>query len=272
MGNPKRDAITLLSAPNEDHPQFITALARGMAVLRCFTRGERFLGNQDIAQRTHLPKPTVSRVTFTLTQLGYLHYSAELEKYSLGVGVLNLGHAFLQSNEVVDIARPFLQSYAEYTQAAAMLGEFDGKQMILLDVCQGDPLFQLRFEPGSRVPHGATALGRAHLAALPVELFERYLRTTRASSPPDQWPQLEAGIVAAREDYEKLGFCLSLGDWMPDLFAVGVPMVSADRSRILAFSCSGRVSTVTRARLIDDFGPRLVALRDEVFARVGGHF
>ncbi|KVG34337.1 hypothetical protein [Burkholderia ubonensis] len=59
---------------------------------------------------------------------------------------------------------------------------------------------------------------------------------------------------------------------MPDLFAVGVPMVSADRSRILAFSCSGRVSTVTRARLIDDFGPRLVALRDEVFARVGGHF
>ncbi|MGU7775534.1 hypothetical protein ACV229_35885 [Burkholderia sp. MR1-5-21] len=118
----------------------------------------------------------------------------------------------------------------------------------------------------------ATALGRAHLAALPAELFERYLQGARASSPPDQWPTLEAGIVAAREDYERLGFCLSLGGWMPDLFAVGVPMVSADHSRIVAFSCSGRVSTVTRDRLVENFGPRLVALRDEVFARVGGHF
>ncbi|KVE33579.1 IclR family transcriptional regulator [Burkholderia sp. TSV86] len=272
MGNPKRDITSLLPTPAEDHPQFVTALARGMAVLRCFTRGQRYLGNQDIAQRTQLPKPTVSRLTFTLTQLGYLHYSVDLEKYSLGVGVLNLGHAFLQNNDVIDAAHPFLLDYAKHTQAAAMLGEFDGKQMILLDICQGDPLFQLRLEPGSRVAHGTTALGRAHLAALPPELFQRYLATTEAGCPPQQWPALKAGIVAARDDYERLGFCVSFGDWSPDLFAVGVPMVSADGSRILAFNCSGRLSTVTRERLIDDFGPRLVALRDEVFERVGGQF
>ncbi|WP_179404712.1 IclR family transcriptional regulator [Burkholderia guangdongensis] len=272
MGNPKRNTLSLLPTPIEDHPQFVTALARGMAVLRCFTRGERYLGNQEIAQRTHLPKPTVSRLTFTLMQLGYLHYSVEFEKYSLGVGVLNLGHAFLQSYAVVDVARPFLQAYAEYTQAAVMLGEFDGKQMILLDICQGDPLFQLRLEPGARVAHGSTALGRAHLAALPADLFARYLDTTRAGCPPDQWPEIEAGIVSARDDYERYGFCLSLGDWAPDMFAVGVPMISADRSRILAFNCSGRVSTVTREQLLDDFGPRLVAMRDQVLDRVGGSF
>ncbi|MFA6022118.1 MAG: helix-turn-helix domain-containing protein, partial [Rhodospirillales bacterium] len=36
---------------------FITALARGLEVLRCFGPSDSMLGNQDISQRTGLPKP-----------------------------------------------------------------------------------------------------------------------------------------------------------------------------------------------------------------------
>ena len=46
--------------------QFVTALARGLEILRCFQAGDPALGNQDIAERTGLPKPTVSRLTHTL--------------------------------------------------------------------------------------------------------------------------------------------------------------------------------------------------------------
>ncbi|MDA0963080.1 MAG: helix-turn-helix domain-containing protein, partial [Proteobacteria bacterium] len=51
---------------------FITALARGLEVLRCFRRGEVELTNTDFAERTGLPKATVSRVTHTLCKLDYL--------------------------------------------------------------------------------------------------------------------------------------------------------------------------------------------------------
>ncbi|MDH3232081.1 MAG: helix-turn-helix domain-containing protein, partial [Alphaproteobacteria bacterium] len=51
--------------------QFVTALARGLEVLRAFQEGGP-LGNQEIARRTGLPKPTVSRLTHTLKQLGYI--------------------------------------------------------------------------------------------------------------------------------------------------------------------------------------------------------
>ena len=51
---------------------FITALARGLDILRCFKMGEVDLTNQDFAQRTGLPKPTVSRLTHTLVVLEYL--------------------------------------------------------------------------------------------------------------------------------------------------------------------------------------------------------
>ena len=41
--------------------QFVTALARGLDILRAFTPRHPVLGNSEIAQRAHLPKPTVTR-------------------------------------------------------------------------------------------------------------------------------------------------------------------------------------------------------------------
>lgn len=272
MGNPKRNADTFVQSMGEGHPQFVSAVTRAFSILRCFEHGEQYLGNQDIARRTKLPKPTVSRLTLTLSALGYLEYSSHLEKYSLGTAVLSLSHAYMKSNNVVTIARPLLRELADYTQAAVMLGAADGRRMVVLDVCQGDTTFHLKLEPGAHVPHGSTALGRAELAARPQPLFDQYLANLEKECEPGIWPKIRAGILRARQDYENYGFCFSLGDWNPDVFAVGVPMVSSDRSRILAFNCSGRISVMTRDRLIHDFGPRLVVLRNKVFELTDGRF
>ena len=271
MGNPKRK-IDAFRSVDASHPQFVSAVSRAFAILRCFERGERYLGNRDIAQRTGLPKPTVSRLTFTLSALGYLSYSAREEKYALGTGVLALGHAFVKGNDVLSVARPLLRELADYTQSAVMLGAADGLRMLVLEVCQGDRTFEMKLETGSHVPHGTTALGRADLAARPPEVFEKKLLELERECDPAAWPTIRAGLVRARHDVENFGFCFSLGDWNPDVFAIGVPMVSADRTRVLAFNCSGRLSTMTREKLIHDFGPRLLALRNTVYEATEGHF
>ncbi len=272
MGSPKRNADVFNRPFDESHAQFVNSVGRAFAILRCFEHGDRYLGNQEIARQTLLPKPTVSRLTFTLASLGYLEYSATLEKYALGTAVLGLSHAYMKNNDVVSVARPLMKELAEYTQSAVMLGAADGLRMILLEVCQGDHTFQLNLAPGMRVPHGSTALGRADLAARPPELFEQRLAELRSDCDPAQWPRIHAGIVRAREEYETYGFCFSMGEWNPDVFAVGVPMTSADRSRVLSFNCSGRISVMTREKLIQDFGPKLVALRNTVFEKVEGRF
>jgi len=271
MGNARRDIATLRTSGDE-RPQSVNAVSRAFSILRCFEHGQQFLGNQEIMRRTRLAKATVSRLTYTLVRLGYLEYSVSLEKYSLGAAVLSLSHAYIKNNDVVAIARPLMQELAEYTQAAVLLGAADGLRMVVLEVCQGDNTFQLKLTPGARVPHGLTALGRASLAArLPAE-FEQRLQELEKDCEPELWRKIRDSIVRARRDYEDYGFCSSLGDWNPDVFAVGVPMVSADRSRVLALSCSGRVSMVTRERLDRDFGPRIVALRNSLFQKTEGRF
>src|ERR1035437_5748479 len=78
------------SKPDADAGQ-ARVLARGLYILRAFTPRNEWLSNQEIAAKTSLPRPTVSRLTTNLTGLGYLSYSTASRKYRLGTSVLALG-------------------------------------------------------------------------------------------------------------------------------------------------------------------------------------
>lgn len=264
------DAEVLERADPAKDRQFVTALARGLSVLRCWRSGEKYLGNGEIAARTGLPKPTVSRLTYTLTELGYLDYSAGLEKYALGIGVLALGHAYLAKLSVRELARPLMQALAEEFEATVLLGTLDRTHMVVVDVCQGSEHFQLKREVGQRVPHSTTALGRAYLAALEPRDRESVMALLEAETPPADWPLIRAGIDKACRDYRRHGFVFSLGDWRPQVYAVGVPLVLGDGARIFAINCSGPVHAMTRKRLMQEIGPRLLQIRDQIKTTLGG--
>jgi DNA-binding IclR family transcriptional regulator len=248
---------------------FITSIARAFAILRAFKRGEHGLGNKEIALRTGLPKSSVARITYTLTKLGYLEFHADDENYSLGIGVLALGQNFLSGSDLREVARPLMQELADYSQATVALGARDGVNMVFLELCHGNQLFRLRLEVGERVPRGTTALGRAGYAALSPEERARAVATYLNSVKKADWAKVREGLDQSVKDYEKYGFCFSLGDWNKNVFAVGVPMVSRDGRNVTAFSCFGPVHEMTRSRIITDLGPRLVELRDRVKNALG---
>src|SRR2546426_6313843 len=75
--------------------KFVTALGRGLDVLRCFGPRDRWLANQEIAARTGLARPTVSRLVYTLTQLGFLPPAHSPRKYALCSSAGSLGDSAL---------------------------------------------------------------------------------------------------------------------------------------------------------------------------------
>jgi hypothetical protein len=110
-------------AAGKEDRHFVTALARGLSVLSCFSSGEKMLGNLDIAKRCKLPKSTVSRLTYTLTKLGYLVYVEETGKYRLGTSTLALGSAMLARLDVRDLARPLMQELADFSKVDGLAGQ-----------------------------------------------------------------------------------------------------------------------------------------------------
>jgi DNA-binding IclR family transcriptional regulator len=255
----ERDGILPLEENCRDR-QFVTALARGLEVLRCFEPGDRHLGNQDIAERTGLPKPTVSRLTYTLTRMGYLYHNSRLGKYQLGTGVLSLGFSLLSNLEVLKIARPLMQELADHSHTHVSIGTRDRLSMLLLESRDhAEATVSLPREPGTRIPLARTAMGRALLCGLPEHEREKLMDNIRKQDPAS-WPQLKTWIEQALRDYQERGFCLSIGQWRSDVNAVAVPMMPIAGSRRLAFNCAAPSFILRQHMLEDDIGPRLVNL------------
>jgi DNA-binding IclR family transcriptional regulator len=240
-------------------PQFITALARGLDVLRAFRRDDQPLGNQELARRTTLPKPTVSRITYTLTRLGYLTYLPDLARYKLSVGVMALGYTSLGSLGIRDLARPLMRALAEETGISVALGARDRLTMVYLEVCKGDSPFPLNLEIGSHIKLATSAMGRAHLAALSKVEFQR-LSEELARHEGKDWPAMRRGIERAADDYRRQGFVVSAGDWKSEVNAVGAPILIGQGEPEFALNCGGPAFLVSTERLTNEIGPKLAAL------------
>ena len=195
---------------------FVTALARGLDVLACFRSGDRSLGNQEIARRCRLPKSTVSRLTYTLTRLGYLHHVDETGKYRLGTATLGLGSVMLSRLDVRQVARPLMQELATFSKAMVSLGTRDKLSMIYVENCRSEAALTLALDVGSRIPLATTAMGRAYLAVVPdierVDLLERI-----READPKAWPKVRKGIEQALAEYRKTNPLVPGFDGRPDL-------------------------------------------------------
>jgi DNA-binding IclR family transcriptional regulator len=241
--------------------KFVTALSRGLEVLRCFGPRDRWLANQEMARRTGLAKPTVSRLAYTLTRLGHLRFSEEQNKYALGSAAISLGFAALGQMDVRRVARPFLQELSEYTKASVHLAVNDHLSMQVVDTYWNSASFVI--DIGSRVPVATTSLGRAWVAAMPAAERKPILEAMRQARPAD-WPTTRKRFEQAFRDHDQYGFCFGLGDWRREINAVAAPLRLEDGAGVVVVGCSGAAFQLEAERLRTDVGPRLLALLGNV--------
>ena len=164
---------------------FVVALSRGLDVLRAFQPNDGLLGNQEIAARTKLPKPTVSRLTYTLTKLGYLTPVPRFEKYQLTPSAMALGYAALANLGVRHLSEPFREEVMRETGGAVAVGGRDRHSMIYFGQSRNGLTLGVQLDVGSRIPIATTAMGRAYFWALsPEERANLIARAARALRQP----------------------------------------------------------------------------------------
>lgn len=253
--NPKKRAAQPRKLKEDRH--FVTALARGLEVLSCFRHGEITLSNQELAQRCKLPKSTVSRLTMTLTKLGYLIHVEESGRYRLGTACLALGSALLNKLDVRKIARPMMQELAEFSGASVSLGVRDKLSMIYVENCRSSAALTLTLDVGSRMPLAASAIGRAWLAS--VSEFDR-LSALEQIRELDHlaWPGINACVDKALEDYRTLGVTCSFGDWNKEVNGIARAFDPGNGLPIMAVNVGGPSYNLSPEFLLTKVRPRLL--------------
>jgi DNA-binding IclR family transcriptional regulator len=240
--------------------QFATTLARGLELLRCFTPDHPVQGNTDLARRTGLPKATVSRLTYTLTNLGYLSSNAQIGKFQLAPAVVSLGYPLLAAFKARQLIRPAIREFSNITGGSVSLGVRDRLNIVYVETSRSSSVFSSNLSDiGMSHPIIATAIGRAYLAACSTDERKRLLNQIKLKTP-QLWERHNRAALKSVELFAKLGFVASYRPLRPEAQAVAVPFRISSYSDIVVMNCVLHVSQLRPNELEENIGPRLVSV------------
>ncbi|MGM4929598.1 IclR family transcriptional regulator [Tardiphaga sp. 619_E2_N8_5] len=248
--------------PNaQRRPEMVTALARGIDILRCFDSQHPELGTTEIAQKTGIPQPTVWRLCSTLIELGCLVPVTSTGRLRVAFGVMGLGVTALPKVDFASLIDAEMQRIADKAHAGLSLYVAENTDMMTVRRAQGSATLLFNLNIGSRVPMGVSAAGWAYLAVLSDRQRNATL-TKLAKRYGDKWPDIWTDAQQAIREFKKQSYLVTRGFLHPDVNAVAVAAVGPNAGQIFTVSCGG-------PHLSDDdihnwLGAELVRLADNV--------
>lgn len=258
---------TKLSSIKQDR-HFVTALARGLEVLASFRQGETWLANHEIADRCRLPRSTVSRLTHTLTEIGYLHYSEERNRYRQGSRLMALSAIALGGLSVRHLARSGMREIAAYSNATVGLGVRDNLSMRYVEFARGKAAIALNIDVGSRLSLVRSSMGRAYVSVLRDAERNVLFDEIRAFDQLE-WPHHKLALEKSIRDYEQLGCACSFGDWQRDTSAIAVAFRPGAGLPPMAINCGAPTAIAGPDYLLAEVRPRLIALGSSLEGAMG---
>jgi IclR family pca regulon transcriptional regulator len=204
-------------------PNFMTSLARGLAVMRGFSRERRQLTIAQLATITGIPRAAVRRCLFTLARLGYVT-SHDTRTYSLQPKVLGLGHAYLSSTPLVVLAQPFLDRVSDTVQESCSLAVLDGLDILYLARSISSRIISVTLNVGSRLPAYCTSIGQVLLAHQPEAALDTYLRQVEFHAYTERTVTSARQLRALLADVRATGFAIADQQMELGVRSIAVPV------------------------------------------------
>lgn len=271
----KRAPVPELTSPPApgDNPfqgdrQFVTALWRGMEILRAFHPGDNGLTNIQLSDRTGLRPSTVSRLTYTLTRLGYIHYDIASGTYHLTASLLSAGFSYLSELKIRAVALPLMQEMADKIGDGHLIVLSTRAMLNMTCVAHArarGASAVMEIEPGFQIPIHCSAAGWAYLAQATLEERDRLISAVNAARPAEAAELMMQGIASVR----KHGYCLNLGHRLPNIHTVGVPVAAGDSGGPgFVLTCGGSRFLLPPDKLQRQIAPELMHLAAQIVARL----
>ena len=248
-------------------PNFMTSLARGLAVIKAFTEQRRKLTIAQVSQRTGIPRAAARRCLYTLERMGYV--DSATHTYALRPKILALGHAYLSSTPLAVSAQPVLDRVRSAVNESCSLAILDGDEILYLARSAASRIIAVtaqRRQPAPRVLHrdGPRRCSRicpsgeldAYLARVELRPY-----VDRTVTSPEKLRQL---LDAARE----AGYAVVDQELEVGLRSIAVTVRGASGAVVAAINVSVHAAHATVRQMELRFLPHLQAAGEELGARL----
>jgi DNA-binding IclR family transcriptional regulator len=245
---------------------FIGSLAKGIKVMELLAE-QKHLTVSGVARMLDTNRAASHRFLATLRELGYVEKDEE-DRYRLTFKVFELGMKVANRFEIRQIARPLMQQLALASGETVNLGLFDGKGILHVDKIDSLEILRMDSPIGSRAPAYCTALGKAILAFLPRDEFERFLARVTFKPHGPNTITTKKNFRLAVEDIRNRGYAVDDQEMSAGLRCVAAPVFDHLGRAAYAISVSGPSLRMTPKR-IEDIHPLVQKICRQLSQQLG---
>lgn len=243
-------------------PEFVTALARGLAVLQAFSSTTPEMTLSEISVRTGLNPATVRRSLLTLNELGYVRQHGR--RFVLTARVLQLGAAFVESMNLNEVAQIYLQELVDEFHDASSLTILEENDVVYIVHIPSNRPARLRQHVGARMPAHSASTGYLLLNSLPSEEFEAYLSQAPFPAFTDKTPVSADQIRHLCQQAEENNYAIAKDAIAYGTIALAVPIRDKDGHIIAAINCSADSTKINEQTLIQTRLPALARASEQI--------
>ena len=225
------------------------ALERGIAILQYLEKSGGSSSVSDISLNLDLPLSTTFRLLKVLQAADFVYQDSQLGWWHIGLGVFNVGAAYIHNRDVLSVAGPFMRRLMLLSGETVNVAIRNGNEAVLIGQLECKSMVRMCAPLGSRLPLHASGAGKALLYPLAEEeLMSIILQTGLQQFTPTtlvDMPTLLKDLEQARE----LGYTVDKEEHVVGLNCIASAIYD-DVGSVAAISISGPSSRLTEDRFV----------------------
>jgi len=247
-----QDMSSLIGASNKD---YVTSLARGLAVIRCFDKDRNKLTLTEVARHTSLARATARRFLYTLNALGYVETDGKL--FWLSPRVLNLGYAYLISQPMVELLQPYIKEVSDLTGESCSVSVLDLPDIVYIARCLTHQIVSVSLNVGARLPALTTSMGRILLAAKTDAEVEAFVRSCPHEKLTEHTLTCAEEIMEEIQKARRNGYSLVREELEIGLSSISVPIKNAHGKVLATANVSFQTQKMDEQKVLTEILPHL---------------
>lgn len=244
-------------------PNFMTSLARGLAVIQAFSDRKRQLTISQISERTAISRAAVRRCLYTLGKLGFAG-SDDNRHFFLRPRVLALGHSYISSMPLASAAHPVLEHVSHLLHESCSIATLDGLDIIYVARANVTRIMSIDLGVGSRLPAFCTSMGRVLLGNLAPEELENYLARVKFMTYTERTVASVEKLRQVLRLVRRNGYAIVDQELELGLRSMAVPIQNPNGKVVAALNVGAHAQRVSIQDLLTRFLPHLQSAAQEL--------
>jgi IclR family pca regulon transcriptional regulator len=218
----------------------VAALANGLRTIEAFAASRQRMTLAEVARSTGLTRAATRRYLLTLAANGYAAFDGK--RFQLTSRVLRLGHAYISSVPLPQIAQPVVEELGHRTDESIALSVLEGNESLTIASSAPRRIVGIFTRIGTHLPALSTATGRVLLAGKTDDVVKEMLRVVPVERLTPKTKTEPRDILGEIRRVRQAGYALNDEEIEVGLRVIAVP-VRASGHKVVAAMCVSTYSS-----------------------------